>query len=225
MKAGNTVKHDLVNMAGKNVGSIELDAAVFDVKPQPTLVHETVRWQLAKRRSGTHSALTRSQVKGSGKKPYKQKGTGRARVGTHKSPVRVGGGVAHGPAPRDYSYKLPKRTRRQALCSVLSEKRGGEQLLIIDDLKIESGKTRDMADVLQKVGVQRGAVVVTDGDKASEETLHLTRATRNLENVTLLTVAGLNVYDVMKRPYLVCSKPVIEMIQARLNGSETEKAA
>lgn len=206
----------VLDMQGKEVGSIDLDPEVFSAPLKKSLVHETVRWQLNKRRSGTHQALTRSMMKGGGKKPWKQKGTGRARAGSGISPLWVGGASIHGPLPRSYEHRLAKRTRRQALAAVLSSKAKEKQLFVLDKLSISSGKTKDFAKVLKNIGVagQKLAIVI---DKADE---NLSRSSRNLEHVLLADVGGINVYDLMRHKVLVSTKDGIMGLQARVKAQK-----
>lgn len=201
----------VVNVEGREVGSMSLDAGVFGAEVKPHLVHDTVRWQLARRRSGTHQALTRSMMRGGGKKPFKQKGSGRARAGSIISPLWVGGASIHGPLPRDYDYRLPKRTRKLALISALTDKAQGGKLIVVDEIKA-SGRTRDMAAALKKLGLKRServTLVVTGADEK------LAQGARNIENVQILPVAGVNVYDLLRNEYLLGTKAAIEALQER----------
>jgi large subunit ribosomal protein L4 len=209
------------NMSGKEVGSVDLDPEVFAAKIHEAIVHETVRWQLARRRAGTHQALTRSMMKGGKKKPWKQKGTGRARAGSGVSPLWVGGASIHGPLPRDYDFRLSKRSRRQALASVLTSKVQEEKLVILDKLQIPSGKTKDFAAVLKKIGIaEQDAIVVT----AKSEDM-VTRSSRNIQKVLALSVAGVNVYDLLRHKYIVSTKDGIEALQARVKGQGASEEA
>lgn len=202
----------VVTLEGKEVGTIELNPEVFGVTPNESLVHDTVRWQLARRRSGTHQALTRSMMRGGGKKPYRQKGTGRARAGSNISPLWVGGASVHGPLPRDYDYRLPKRTRRQALASVLSDKVLNSKLVVVDELSLKEAKTRLMAAALDKVGVaaRNAAIIVSSTDDL------VAKASRNLPKVTALTPNAANVYDLLRHDFLVISKDGIKAIEERV---------
>lgn len=208
------IKYKVVSMKGEETGSMELDPQVFGAEVNETLVHETVRWQLAKRRAGTQSTLHRGDMKGGGKKPWKQKGTGNARVGSSVSPLWVGGAQVHGPKPRKYDYRLPKRTRVQALTSVLSDKVSKQGLFILDELKVDSGKTKEMAEILSKIGVgKEKAILIVDENEA------LTRSARNLANVRTLKVDGVNVYDLVRSKYVIGSRKGIEAIQERVKRS------
>ncbi len=210
------MNYKVLNMQGKEVGTVDLDPAVFGGEVNETLVHDTVVWQLAKRRSGSHSALTKAEVSGGGKKPWKQKGTGRARAGSNTSPIWVGGGVSHGPKPRSYESRLPKRTRRAALISVLSDKVKNNDLMIVEDLSVQ-GKTKEMAQVIKSLGLQdaKGVALVLP-DAASEKFGSVARASKNLKGVLSLGVEGLNVYDLLKHKVLLTTKAGVEAIQARV---------
>ncbi|MCB0338478.1 MAG: 50S ribosomal protein L4 [Bdellovibrionales bacterium] len=215
------VGHKVIDMKGKEVGSIDLHPEVFGVKVKESLVHDTVRWQLAKRRSGTHKALTRAEMSGGGRKPWKQKGTGNARAGSNTSPVWVGGGVSHGPRPRSYEFRLSKRARRQALCSVLTDKVRKDQLRVLDSLSVETGKTKDMASVLQNVGVGRyGAVIVVDELGSSSGQL-VKRAAQNLGKALVLPVSGVNVYDLLRFGHVVVSRDSVKALEERLTLSKS----
>lgn len=209
------VSYDVVDAKGKKVDSIDLNPSVFGIATNNRLVHGVVVWQLAKRRAGTHSALTRGAMKGGGKKPWKQKGSGRARAGTSTSPVWVGGGVAHGPQPRSYETRLSKRSRRQALASVLSEKVRNKKLVILDELSIPSGKTKDAASILSSIGATKGATIVLDaGDAAAT----VKRASQNIPKTEAIPAPGVNVYDVLRHQYLVCTKEGIAALEQRICG-------
>lgn len=211
---GASIAWKVMSLEGKEVGSVQLNGAVFGAAINLSLVHDTVRWQLARRRAGTHQALTRTMMEGGAKKPWKQKGTGRARAGSGISPLWVGGASIHGPLPRSYDYRLPKRTRRQALMSVLSDKVKSNQLVVVDDLTVNSGKTKDMAAALAKVGVgdKRVTLVIT------EENGTVARSARNLANVHLATVAAVNVYDLLRNEILVTTKAGIAALENRVTG-------
>lgn len=204
----------VLSIEGKEVGTIDLNPEVFGVTPNETLVHDTVRWQLARRRSGTHQALTRSMKKGGKKKPFKQKGTGRARAGSSISPLWVGGASVHGPLPRDYDYRLPKRTRRQALASVLSDKVLNSKVIVIDELTLKEGKTKTMAAALQKIGVvSQSATIIVEGSKGSEAVV---RGSRNLPKILTLTATAANVYDILRHEFVVLSKDGVKAIEERV---------
>jgi len=206
-----TVECKVKTMQGKDAGTLDLNPEVFAAPLYKHLVHQVVRWQLAKRRAGTHDVLTRSEMKGGKKKPFAQKGTGRARAGSSISPLWVGGAVVHGPTPRSYEFKVPREIRRKALCSALSSKIKNEQLIVLDELKIKSGKTSEMAELIKKVGATGSALLITVG--ANDEMTH--RSAKNLDNITTMSPAGVNVYDLIKHTYLIVSKEALKAIEAR----------
>jgi large subunit ribosomal protein L4 len=215
------VSHKLLNSDGKEVGSVELNPEVFNTKVLHGIVHQAVRWQLARRRSGTHSALNRANKTGGGKKPFKQKGTGRARAGSSNSPVWVGGAVAHGPQPRSYDFRFPKRARRQALTSVLTSKRNSDRLVIVDELVVQDGKTKNLLSCLNKIGVQNvSAAIIVHGKDQNIE-----RSSGNLKKVKTLPVEGANVYDLLKHQYVVLTKASLEALQDRLLGASEKEGA
>lgn len=211
-KSSTPLQWNVFNMAGKEVGTVELHPEVFGIEPNQDLVHDTVRWQLAKRRSGTHQALTRTMMRASNKKPFKQKHTGRARAGSTISPLWVGGASIHGPLPRSYDYGLPKRTRRQALASVLSDKVLGKSLIIIDALKIKDKKTKSMVEVLKAVGVNNESAIIVTPTK--EDSVWF--SSRNIKNVMPMDAGSINVYDLLKHKFLVCTKETIKNFETRV---------
>lgn len=209
------LKHKVINSQGKEVGSLDLNPGIFGAKVHKTLVHETVRWQRAKARSGTHATLSRSMMKGGGKKPWKQKGTGRARAGSIISPLWVGGAIVFGPQPRDYEFRLPKRSRRQALCSALSDKVAQGTLLVLDELKLESGKTKDMNDILVKLGVADNKCTLLVLNKDNDATW---KAARNLPCVKTILASAVNVYDLLNAGSVLITKEGISVIEERLKA-------
>lgn len=224
------LKQTVIDIHGKDVGSINLDPAIFGAEIDPSLVHTTVVWQRNKKRAGTHSSLTKAEVSGGGKKPWKQKGTGQARAGSNTSPLWVGGGVSHGPKPRDYTTRVSKRTRRQALCSVLSDKVKNGNLKVLESLELGSGKTKDAVKVLKGLKVE-GVKIAILVAKASEEKaskskkatkekvsacVSICRAVRNIPGVTLLSVDAVNVYDLLAHKVLLGTKDSITELQERL---------
>lgn len=209
----------VLNMEGKEIGSIDLDPEVFDAKINEALVHQAVRWQRNCKRAGTHSALRKAEVSGGGKKPFRQKGTGRARAGSNTSPLWVGGGVIHGPKPKSYEFRFNKRERRVAMASVLTDLRRSGNLLVLDDLNVESGKTRDMQAVLTKIGVGRSkAAIVTAASDRQADTV--SRCSRNISNVVTLPVAGVNVYDLINARFLVTTRASVTQLQSRVKGGQ-----
>ncbi len=194
----------------EKVGDVEVSDAVFGVEPKIGLLHEVVKWQLAKRRSGTASTKTRAEVSGGGRKPWRQKGTGRARVGSIRSPLWRHGGVAHGPKPRDYSYSLPKKVRRLALKMVLSDKVASERIYVLNDFGIDEIKTKRMADLLRLFGCPKAVVVTLDKDEK------LALSARNIPGVKVLAEKGVNVYDLLKYEYLLIEEKAVQALDERL---------
>ncbi len=203
---------DLYNLEKKKVGKIELPDQIFASPVKPHLFHEVTTWQLAKRRRGTADTKERSEVRGGGRKPWKQKGTGRARAGTSRSPIWRGGGTIFGPQPRDYDYPLPKKVRLAALRSALSLRHQEGKLLLLDAFSSPEIKTKAFVKAMEGLGI-KSAVLVTDG-----ENLNLERSARNVPWVKVLRHNGLNVYDILKYEHLIILKPAIEKIEERLKG-------
>lgn len=198
---------DVLNMDGKKAGGVELDEKVFDGSVKESLFHEVVKMQLASRRAGTASTKGRSEVSGGGAKPWKQKGTGRARAGTRSSPIWRHGGTTFGPKPRDYSYKVPKKVMRAALKSAVQYKINEGNLKIFEALDIEEPRTRLAKDAFQKVGLEN-ALLVIDREDGNNKNLNL--ATRNMREFKVLDVAGINVYDVLRYKELVMTRGAFE---------------
>lgn len=218
------ISYPVVNSTGKQVGEVALDTRVFGVTPREDVVHAAIVWQRNAARAGTHSTLRKGVMRGGGRKPWRQKGTGRARAGSNTSPLWVGGAVAHGPKPRDYTTRVSKRTRRQALASVLSEKVKNKQLIVLDTLNVASGKTRDMVSLLKVLGLgQHSATLIfstpaTAGKSASAECTPTWRSCRNLEQVLPLNVSGVNVYDVLRQSYLVVTQEGVPLLERAVLG-------
>lgn len=213
------ISYEVVDIKGKAAGTIELDGAVFGAMIKPLAVHQTVRWQRAKARSGTHATLTKGMMKGGNRKPWNQKHSGRARAGSNTSPLWVGGGISHGPQPRDYSFRLSKRTRTEALTSVLSDRIAKKTLKIVKDFTFASKKTKDAAQALAALGCECGRRVVVVLPKAPEARAELARVVGNICGVTTLPVEGINVYDLMKAKTIIAPQETIAEITARL-GTE-----
>jgi len=189
---------DVVNAKNEKVDSLELPGAVFGAPLKSHVLHEVVRMQLAKRRQGTSDTKGRSDVSGGGKKPWKQKGTGRARAGTTRSPLWRHGGTTFGPHPRDYGFQVPKAVRRQALCGALTAKAQAGAIRVLESLGLEKPSTKAMRILLQGVGATGKALLVLPGrDEVVEKSV------RNLPEVRLLTVQGLNVYDILRADTLI----------------------
>lgn len=201
---------DIVNIEGKKVGSIELADAVFGAEVKEHLLWEVVKAQRAARRAGTHSTRTRANVRGGGKKPYKQKGTGNARQGSTRAPNFVGGGKVFGPHPRDYSFTVPKKVRRAALASALSLRAQEKKLVVLDKLTFDLPKTKRLVGILKTLGVP--SAVVVDG----KENVQLSKSARNLPSSKYLPPEGLNVYDILDHAGLVITAGAVKQIEARV---------
>ena len=196
------------DMSGKQVGEIELSAAVFGVEPNAAVVHDVVKNHLANKRQGTQSALTRAEVSGGGRKPWRQKGTGRARQGSTRAPQWTHGGIVFAPKPRDYSYTLNKKTRRLALKSVLSAKAAEAAIVVIDAIKMDAPKTKEFAAFLNAVGVQGKALVVT---AAADE--NVVKSGRNIPGCEVTFANLINVYDVTNATKLVVDQEALKKIE------------
>jgi large subunit ribosomal protein L4 len=201
---------DVFNIAGQKVKEIALDEAVFGCEVKPHLIHDVVLWQLANRRAATAKTKTRSEVSGGGVKPWKQKGTGRARAGTNRSPLWRHGGVVFGPNNRNYAIKLPKKVRKQALCSALSLKTSENLLKVVDTINLEEPKTRQFVKALGALGMEQTLVVV------GTVNMNVVLASRNHAKSKVLNVRGLNVYDILKYKGLIMDIEAIEFIEERL---------
>ena len=195
------------NMEGKEVGTIELNDAVFGVEINEHLVHMAVVQQLANKRQGTQKAKTRSEVSGGGRKPWRQKGTGHARQGSTRSPQWTGGGVVFAPVPRDYSFKMNKKEKRAALKSALTSKVQDSKLIVVDELKFDEIKTKKFVAVMNNLKVQKGLVVITDNDT------NVVMSARNLPDVDTTLVNQINVYDIMKAKTVVLTKDAVAKIE------------
>jgi large subunit ribosomal protein L4 len=204
------MKVEVKNLDGKVVGDVELDDAVFGVEVNEHLLWESVKQQRANRRAGTHFTKRRNEVRGGGKKPYKQKGTGNARQGSIRAPHYVGGGSVFGPKPRDYSYAIPKKAMAGALRSALSLRTKESKLVVVEDFSLDAIKTARVAQALEKLGVQSALIV----DGANEK---LAKSARNLVDAKYLAQEGLNVYDVLNHETLILTRPVVEAITKRLH--------
>ena len=195
------------NMEGKEVGTIELNDAVFGVEVNEHLVHMAVVQQLANNRQGTQKAKTRSEVSGGGRKPWTQKGNGHARQGSTRSPQWAGGGVVVAPVPRDYSFKLNKKEKRAALKSALTSKVQGSSLIVVDELKFDEIKTKNFTNVMNNLKVEKGLVVIADNDT------NVVMSARNVADVDTTLVNTINVYDVMKAKTVVLTKDAVAKIE------------
>ncbi|MCH5185283.1 MAG: 50S ribosomal protein L4 [Oscillospiraceae bacterium] len=198
----------LYNMKGENIGSMELNEAVFGAEINKSVLHQVVVNHLANQRQGTQSTKTRTEVRGGGIKPWRQKGTGRARQGSIRSPQWTGGGVALGPKPRDYRYRLNKKVRRLAVKSALSAKAQADEIIVIDGLKMDEIKTKTMAELLKKIGADTKSLIVT-----KENDTNVYRSARNIKNVKVTYVDTLNTYEILRAEKFVASKDAIEKIE------------
>jgi large subunit ribosomal protein L4 len=211
---------DVMDLAGKKVGTVELADDVFGAPVNPHLLHESVRHYLAGKRAGTHKTKDKSEVSGSGKKLWRQKGTGRARIGSVRSPLWRHGGTVHGPTPRSYAYALPKKMILGALRSALSAKLADAKITVVEDWKLESHKTKAFRAALSKLdGETRTMLLVDNGGN-----INLERASRNLEGVMLVPPTALETYDLMRHERLILSREAAEKISRALSASKTETA-
>ena len=197
----------LFNMAGQQIGEIELSEGIFGIEPNEAVVHEVVKNHLANRRQGTQSTLTRAEVSGGGKKPWRQKGTGHARQGSTRAPQWTHGGITFGPKPRDYSYELNKKVKRLALKSVLSAKAAMGAIVVIDELKMEAVKTKAMVEFLAKVGAEKAVIVTPEVNE------NVIKSARNIPGVVTTTAKILSVYDIVKAKSLVLDKAALAIIE------------
>jgi large subunit ribosomal protein L4 len=197
---------------GKKQGSVDLDPTVFEAPVKPHLFHAEVRRQLARRRAGTHATKNRAGVSGGGQKPYRQKGTGRARQGTIRAPQWAGGGIVFGPVPRDYEQRLPKKVRRAALRGALSLRCGEDAVTVVDGFGLEEYRTRRVVEALAALGVDGRSVLIVTG----EADPYLEGSARNLPRVSVIRAEGLNVYDVLRHQHLVMTRDAVDRVQARL---------
>lgn len=206
---------EVKDVSGKAVGSMELDDQVFSQEMNEHLLWEVVKWQRAKRRSGNASTKSRGEIRATNQKPWKQKGTGRARSGDAKSPTWIGGGVAFGPKPRSYAYSMPRKARRRALRSALSLRLQENKLVVLDSFKTD-GKTKDVASILSALGAaqpdSKALIVEVIGNEL------LIRGAKNLRRSKWLAPEGLNVYDVLDHPTLVMTKESIEKVTESLRS-------
>ncbi|HEX5022677.1 MAG TPA: 50S ribosomal protein L4 [Candidatus Binatia bacterium] len=188
----------------------QLNEAIFGAKTRTHLLHQTIVMQLANRRAGSASTKSKGLVRGGGKKPWRQKGTGRARSGSIRSPIWVGGGTTFGPVPRDYSYRLPRKARREALLSALSLKNRDGKIIVVDKFEIDEAKTRIMVKALAELKVESAMIVISQPDVKIE------RSARNLPKVKVIRVDGINVYDLLRYDYLILTQEALQRLEERL---------
>jgi len=206
---------EVVNLENQKAGSLDLPSAIFEAEVRPHLYHAEVRRQLAARRAGTHSTKNRALVSGGGAKPYRQKGTGRARQGTTRAPQFAGGGVVFGPVPRGYDHKLPKKVRRAALLSALSQRVQEAALTVVEHLDVEAFKTRRIVEILNALGIADGSVLIV----IDEPNPRVEASARNLPGVGVVRAEGLNVYDLLRHRHLLLTKGAVARLEARLSMS------
>lgn len=198
----------VLNMAGTEAGTIELSDAVFGIEPNQNAVHAVVKNYLANQRQGTQSAKTRGDVRGGGRKPFRQKGTGRHRQGSTTDPTQVGGGVAFAPKPRSYRYTLPKKVRRLAMLSALSSKVLEKEIIVLDELKFEAPKTKEMVKVLENVKAGKKALIVT-----AEKDENVVRSAANIPGVRTALVSTMNVYEIINHENFIVTTEAIKKIE------------
>ena len=199
---------EMLNMAGSAAGTIELNDAIFAIEPNEFAVHEVVKNYLANQRQGTQSALTRGEVRGGGRKPFRQKGTGRHRQGHSTDPSQIGGGIVFAPKPRDYRYSIPKKLKRLAMLSVLSSKLAEKELIVIDTLAFEAPKTKEMIKVLENVKAAKKALIVT-----AEKDETVMKSAANIPGVDVSMVTQMNVYEMMKHTSLILTQAAAKKIE------------
>ena len=200
-------KAGLYNITGKKVGDFDLNDAIFGIEPNTAVMHAAVKNHLANCRQGTQSALTRAEVSGGGRKPWRQKGTGRARQGSTRAPQWTHGGIAFAPKPRDYSYEINKKTKRLALKSALSAKAGEEEIYVIDELKLDEIKTRSIVKMLEEMNVANALLVTAESDNV------IYRSARNIEGVKVIPLNNISTYDLLKYDSLVIAKDAVEKLE------------
>ena len=205
------MKCSVISLDNKKVGDIDLDDAVFAVPARADILARAVNWQLAKRRSGNHKTKHRAEIRGTTSKPFRQKGTGRARQGSKKAPNLRGGGIAFGPVVRSHAHNLPKKVRRLALRTALSVKQADGKLVVLDNAETKSAKTADLAKQLHKLGWNSALLI--GGAELDENFI---RAANNIRGVDVLPQIGANVYDILRRDTLILTKDAVEQLQERL---------
>jgi len=205
------MKLDVISLDNKKAGNIDLDDAIFGVEVRSDLLQRAVRWQLAKRQAGTHKSRNRSEVSGTGAKPFRQKGTGGARQGSRKGPHMRGGGKSFGPVVRSHAHDLPKKVRKLALRTALSAKQADGSLIVLDKAELKSGKTADLSKMVAVLGWKNALVI--DGETVNEG---FARAARNIVGLDVLPSQGANVYDILRREKLVLTKDAVEKLVERL---------
>jgi large subunit ribosomal protein L4 len=205
---------DIVNLNREKVSEVELSDAVWGVPVRVSVLHQVVCAQLASRRQGTASTKGRSEIRGSGRKPFRQKGTGRARAGTKKSPLWRGGGITFGPKPRSYEQKVPKKVRRLALCMALTDKYNSNKVVVLDEFLMQEIKTKRFVEAMQGLQIENALILVHQDD------VNMRKSSRNVPHIKVLRTDGLNVYDILKYENLVVLSSALEKITERLAPNE-----
>lgn len=198
----------VLNMSGADAGTIELKDEIFGIEPNQNAVHEVVKNYLANRRQGTQSAKTRAEVRGGGRKPFRQKGTGRHRQGSTTDPSQIGGGIVFAPKPRSYRYTLPKSLRRLAMKSALSAKVNENEMIVLDELKFDAPKTKDMIEVLKNVNADKKTLIVTAGKDDN-----VVKSASNIPGIRTAIVTSMNVYDIINHTNFIITKDAISKIE------------
>jgi large subunit ribosomal protein L4 len=201
---------EVYNTDNKKVGEVELNDALFGLEVKKHILHDVVKMQLANRRAGTASTKTRTEVRGGGAKPYRQKGTGRARAGTNNSPLWRGGGVTFGPKPRDYSYKLPKKVRRLGVRMALSARFSEDNMVVLDGFDLADIKTKQFVEIMKKLNIENGLIVIPGKNE------NLEKSSRNVQGYKVIQAGGLNVYDILLHRRLVLLQPCLGQLEERL---------
>ncbi len=201
-------KVNVYNILGEQVEEIDLKDDVFGVEVNEHILYEVVKNQLANKRQGTQSVKTRAEVRGGGKKPWRQKGTGRARQGSIRAPHWVGGGVSFAPKPRDYSYKVPKKVKRLAIKSALSSKVLNDEIIVLDELSLDEPKTKEMAKILSNIKAGKKALIVMD-----KKDMNVIKSARNIPNVQVAFVNTLNVYDILNFDSFIITKDAVRKVE------------
>jgi large subunit ribosomal protein L4 len=210
----------LKNMQGQEVGTVELPDEIFNIEPNQTVMHQALVRQLANKRQGTHKTKTRGEVRGGGRKPWRQKGTGRARQGTIRAPQWRGGGAVFGPSPRSYTKRMPRKMRRLALRSALSVKAADEQIVVLDELSFDAPRTKDMVAVLDALGVERNALLLLP---EADDIIEL--STRNIPYVKMLRANYINVRDLLGYQTVIMPRQAIDVIADFLGETDQEAVA
>lgn len=201
-------KVNVLNMLGEEIEEIQLNDKVFGVDIHEQAVHDVVKSQLASRRQGTQSVKTRTEVRGGGRKPWRQKGTGRARQGSIRAPHWVGGGVTFAPKPRDYSYKVPKKVRQLAMKSVLTSKALNSEIIVLEELNLEAPKTKEIVEMLENLNAKKKALIVMD-----EKNENVIKSASNIPNVKTILIDALNVYDILNYDSFIITKAALKKVE------------